>query len=499
MHHSESSASKHLGGHRLTDGVYLETDLAKSGVVEDVTSVEEERRLRHGIVYPFVVERLELVPLGQNRNRVRPLGRRVRVGAGDEVVLEARHALRSHLQRVRKLHKHDTALDLRVVHVHLGLLLQQVAAHKRRSGLTGVSGILLEGEAVDRDLLAGDGVEHRLDDLHREPLLLVLVHFNHLVPVLGALVEAEGLAEVHKVEDVLLEARPAEAHRRVQELRADARVRADRARDLRDVGIRRFAEGRDRVDAGYALGKYGVGHELGELRRPEVGGDDLRARDPLRVHTCESLDGREALRGLLTANQHASRVLQVVHGGALGEELWVRQHLESDAVLRRRGEHTLDGVGGADRHRRLLHHNLVGGGDLGDLTGTELAVLDVGRAARADTLGLGRGVDRDEDDVGLCDGLVDGGREEHVLAAHRLHDLEESRLEDGEVVRVPGTDLLLGNVHHSHLDVRAVGGNDGHGGTADVASAHAADLKLIVGGRHGKNRAVIPIASQKLC
>jgi len=61
--------------------------------------------------------------------------------------------------------------------------------------------------------------------------------------------------------------------------------------------------------------------------------------------------------------------------------------------------------------------------NLGDLSRAELAVLDVRRAARADTMSLGRGVDRDEDDVGLCDGLVDGGREEHVLAAHRLHDL----------------------------------------------------------------------------
>ena len=73
-----------------------------------------------------------------------------------------------------------------------------------------------------------------------------------------------------------LEAAAAEAHGRLQELRADARVRADGLRDLVDVRARRFAQRRHRVDAGDALREDRVGDELGQLRRPQVRRDDLR-------------------------------------------------------------------------------------------------------------------------------------------------------------------------------------------------------------------------------
>ncbi len=54
----------------------------------------------------------------------------------------------------------------------------------------------------------------------------------HRVPVLSDGLQADGLADVDQVQDVLLEAGPAEAHAGVQELGADARVRADAARHL---------------------------------------------------------------------------------------------------------------------------------------------------------------------------------------------------------------------------------------------------------------------------
>lgn len=45
------------------------------------------------------------------------------------------------------------------------------------------------------------------------------------------------------------------------------------------------------------------------------------------------------------------------------------------------GQDLLDALGSANRHGALLHDDLVSLGDLGDLAGTELAVLDVGGAA----------------------------------------------------------------------------------------------------------------------
>ena len=54
----------------------------------------------------------------------------------------------------------------------------------------------------------------------------------HRVPVLGHLLEADCLADVDQVENVLLEAGAAEAHAGVQELGADPRVCANAASHL---------------------------------------------------------------------------------------------------------------------------------------------------------------------------------------------------------------------------------------------------------------------------
>lgn len=100
-----------------------------------------------------------------------------------------------------------------------------------------------------------------------------------------------NLTDIREVEDVLLEARAAEANRRVEEFGADARVGANAARDLRNVGACRLAEGRDGVDRRDALREHRVGGELGELCRPEVGAEDTLARHPLRVDIGEELHG----------------------------------------------------------------------------------------------------------------------------------------------------------------------------------------------------------------
>ena len=61
---------------------------------------------------------------------------------------------------------------------------------------------------------------------------------------LGALIEAEGLADVDQVQNVLLEAAAPEAHRGVEELGSDPLVVFERVRHLAMVGRG------DRVDGG---------------------------------------------------------------------------------------------------------------------------------------------------------------------------------------------------------------------------------------------------------
>lgn len=78
-------------------------------------------------------------------------------------------------------------------------------------------------------------------------------------------------------------------------------------------------------------------------------------------------------------------------------------------------------------------------------------------------------VDGDEDDVGRGDLCINVIGEEEVLAPGLHHHLLQARLIDGELVRVPGLDLLHGNVHHRYADARAILGNDSHGGATDIA------------------------------
>ncbi len=207
------------------------------------------------------------------------------------------------------------------------------------------TGVLLEGEAKDGDALVGDGVEHGADHALHKALLLQVVHGDHAVPVVGHLLEAHRLAHVAEVEDVLLEAgawargeerglsggageagggacgghargrrqqgrarpRTAKADGGVEELEADARVGADGVRHLLHVGARGLAQRRDGVDGGDALRQEGVGRQLGELRGPEVGGEDALGGHPVLVHGLERRDGLLARGRLGAADQHLRR------------------------------------------------------------------------------------------------------------------------------------------------------------------------------------------------
>ena len=135
---------------------------------------------------------------------------------------------------------------------------------------------------------------------------------------------------------------------------ADTDVTADSVSHLVHVGARCFAKGTDGVDAADALSQECVGDKLGQLGRPQVGGNDTGAINPLGIHCRESGSCLEALRRLLRADQHAAGLGQVLDGGALGQELGVGQDLELDACVGSI-QHALHGVGSADGDSRLLH------------------------------------------------------------------------------------------------------------------------------------------------
>ena len=75
----------------------------------------------------------------------------------------------------------------------------------------------------------------------------------------------------------------------------------------------------------------------------------------------------------------------------------------------------MHGLRRTNGHSTLLHDNLVRLRDFGNFTCAELAVLDIGSAARPDTLGFGGSVHRNEDNVRHFYFVVNVEGEEEIL------------------------------------------------------------------------------------
>ena len=120
----------------------------------------------------------------------------------------------------------------------------------------------------------------------------------------------------------------------------------------------------------------------------------------------------------------------------------------------------LDSLGGPAGDGRLLDDDLGAGRNFGDPSGGQLDVVQVGGETGTETGLFGGGVDRDKDQVGLGDTLVDLGGEEQVPAPASLDDIDETGLVDGqvEVGVVPGVDTGLVDVDDGDLDVRTLEG-----------------------------------------
>ena len=303
----------------------------------------------------------------------------------------------------------------------------------------------------------------------------MVVEVDHLAPVVGRGLQPVALAEIDQVEDVLLEARAAEPHARLEEFGADARVHADRARDLGDVGLGRLADLADGVDRADPLRQKGVGGELGELAGPDVRGQDALARHPGGVERDQFRDGGASGRRVVAADQHPVGAAEIGDGRALGQELGIGEHLEMRAAVART-EDARHRRRGADRQRALLDDDLVARGAAPDLARGLFPVLQVGGAPGPLSEGLRRGVDGDENDIAFPDAALDIGREVQVAAAARLDHLQQARLVDRQPVAVPGGDAVGIDVDDGDQAVRTLGRDHGHGGAANITGANTEDI-----------------------
>mmetsp|Transcript_16043 Transcript_16043/g.38286 ORF Transcript_16043/g.38286 Transcript_16043/m.38286 type:complete len:288 (-) Transcript_16043:843-1706(-) len=244
----------------LADRVHLKTDVGQLVVVEYVPAVEEECGLAHPLAEQTVVVTLESVPLGEDEDGVRVLHRRLGVLLPEELFFEVEFepVVPELLQRLLAGH-------LGVVNVQDRTVRHQQRTHSQCGCLARVAGVLLEGESEYGDLLAVDRVEHGVDHFSGEVVLLDFVHVDHLLPVRSHLRQAERLAQVHQVENVLLEARASEADGCVEELGTDAAVQTDGVRNFLDVGTGLLAQHGDGVDGRDALSQERIRDEFGEF------------------------------------------------------------------------------------------------------------------------------------------------------------------------------------------------------------------------------------------
>ena len=196
----------------LPDGVDVEADLEEGLVVQDVAAVEDEGRLHHEIVDLPVVEFPVKAPLRHDGNGVAAADGLVGILHVGNAPLHVGEVLPGAHER------------LRVRDDHLGVLLQEPAGDVDGRAFPRVARVGLEGESEEADFFPRQCVEHGREHVQHETLLLVLVDAHDALQVVRHFLEAFNAAQIDQVQDVLLEAGPAEADARVEELAADAAV-----------------------------------------------------------------------------------------------------------------------------------------------------------------------------------------------------------------------------------------------------------------------------------
>jgi hypothetical protein len=163
----------------------------------------------------------------------------------------------------------------RVVCHHAGAATQQFGHDHAAGRLAHVVGVGLEGQAPQREACGPQVVAEALDDAVHQHVLLALVGALHRLQQVQRLAHRAGAVQQRL--HVLGKARAAVAAAGVQELVADARVAADAAAHLFDVGAELLGQQRHLVHEADARGQHRVGGVLGQLGRADVHHDQLVA------------------------------------------------------------------------------------------------------------------------------------------------------------------------------------------------------------------------------
>jgi len=160
----------------LSDGLDTETNLPQLGGIQDQTTVKNESGLLHGVKDLLVVHlvHLELVPLGADNEGISASASLVSTLAHLNMLINSFFVGAN--TGLGQVHLDLLGANLGVVDGNASVLLDQVAAESDGSRLTGITGILLEGETEKGNAFVGNCVEEGADNAMGEAHLLVLVH-----------------------------------------------------------------------------------------------------------------------------------------------------------------------------------------------------------------------------------------------------------------------------------------------------------------------------------
>mmetsp|Transcript_3209 Transcript_3209/g.7470 ORF Transcript_3209/g.7470 Transcript_3209/m.7470 type:complete len:224 (-) Transcript_3209:542-1213(-) len=204
---------------------------------------------------------------------------------------------------------------------------------EHRSCFTCISGILLERETQEDNLLSRNSVEHSTDHLTGKAKLLMVVNLHNLVPVFSNLMKAKTLTKVYKVKNILLEARPTKTDGGIQEALPNSAIFTNGFCNLLDVGAGSLTQFTNGIDGRDTLGQESIGNKLRKLRRPEVRGDDVIIWNPVLVDPNETCNSCLSLLSHQTPNQNSIGLFEILHGCTLSEELRIGENLKADLAI----------------------------------------------------------------------------------------------------------------------------------------------------------------------
>ena len=193
----------------------------------------------------------------------------------------------------------------------------------------------------------------------------------------------------------------------------------------------------------------------------------------MRIKLGNGFHGPGALFTFPSTNQNPIRIFQILNRRAFCKELRIGDHLEMSLAVSR-VQNPGHRLCCSYRQGAFFHHHhlrLSGMGE--DVPCGLFPILEVCGPSCSLAEHLGRGVDRNKNDVRFCNRLVDAGAEKKVLSAGFPDPFIQSGFIDRKIFAVPATDPLFVDIDNGDFMFRTITCNGRHSGSTNVSCTYA--------------------------